>query len=239
MKTEHIAWSQRYRAALRQYLDQGAEASLQPALGLGRQAAALGLKTLDLATVHEQALMTWVSRTGAAMTSPHTIRRAKLFFSETLVPCDESHRSARKAGIRVQQLTTALRRRTRESSDSTQRLAHGIDRREAAEAALKQSRGQHARLLAEAQRLQKHLRRLTHEQLTTQEAERQKASRHLHDEIAQTLLAINIRLLVLKTSAKTATEGLKKEIVKIQRMVKESIKRIHRFAHEYGVKHKT
>ena len=46
-----------------------------------------------------------------------------------------------------------------------------------------------------------HLRRLTHQILSAQEAERKKISHELRDEIAQTLLGINVRLLTLKRAA--------------------------------------
>ena len=51
-----VRWAKRYPAALRNYLGQGPRSSLRPALGLGRQAAALGLEPLDVARIHEQAL---------------------------------------------------------------------------------------------------------------------------------------------------------------------------------------
>ncbi|MEJ0091622.1 MAG: phosphatase RsbU N-terminal domain-containing protein [Limisphaerales bacterium] len=58
MKQKVIKFSQRYVTALRAHLKQGPQASLQPALELGRQAVALRLETLDLARIHEQALAT-------------------------------------------------------------------------------------------------------------------------------------------------------------------------------------
>jgi hypothetical protein len=56
MKQKLILLPQQYAAALEKHLKQGPQASLQPALGLGRQTVALGLGTLDLARIHEQAL---------------------------------------------------------------------------------------------------------------------------------------------------------------------------------------
>ncbi len=46
--------SRRYRAALRAHLKRGRHASLDSAHGLGGQALAAGLQTLDLAKLHEQ-----------------------------------------------------------------------------------------------------------------------------------------------------------------------------------------
>ena len=61
-------------------------------------------------------------------------------------------------------------------------------------------------------RLQEHLRHLTHQILAAQEDERKKISRELHDEIAQTLLGINVRLLTLKKGAAANTEASKKRL---------------------------
>jgi signal transduction histidine kinase len=107
------------------------------------------------------------------------------------------------------------------------------------EQALKKS-GEHSRkLLKESRRLQKHLQRLTHQLLLAQEDKRKKISRDLHDEIAQTLLGINVRLLTLKKEAAIDAGGLKKEIASTQRLVDKSVKSIKRFAREFGIHHRT
>ena len=56
MKQNLNGLSQRYVTALRKQLKQGPQVSLRPALELGREAVALGLETLDLARIHDQAL---------------------------------------------------------------------------------------------------------------------------------------------------------------------------------------
>lgn len=239
MNVKTVKWSRHYQTALRKYLEQGPGASLQPALGLGRQAVALKLETLDLARIHKQALTTVVSPGGSSRTRQKMIKRAKRFFAETIVPIEKTHRAALKTDIRVNQLTKTLRRRTVESSASTRYLERGIAKRQSAEAALKKSGKRHARLLAELHRLQKHLRDLTHTLLLTREDERQKTGRQLHDDMAQALIAINLRLLMLKKAARSSTANIKKEIDNTQRMVKESAKWINRFAHEFVIQHKT
>jgi two-component system sensor histidine kinase DegS len=234
-----IGWARRYRAALRKYLAQGPGSSLQPALGLGRQAVALGLETLDVARFHEQALTTVVSPGGSSRTRQRMIERAKSFFAETIVPIEKTHRAALKADVRVNQLTQTLRRRTVESSASNRRLKRSIIQRQGVEESLKKSGAHHTQLLAESHRLQKHLRHLTREILSAQEDERQKTSHQLHDKVAQTLIAIDLPLLTLKKAARVSTASLKKEIANTRRMVKESAKRLKRFAHEFVVQHKT
>jgi signal transduction histidine kinase len=117
---------------------------------------------------------------------------------------------------------------------SKRSLKRGIVQRKIAEEALKQSREHYRALLEESLAMQTHLRRLTHQILTAQEAERKEISHGLRDEIAQTLLGVKIRLVTLKRAAKGGTAGLKKEIANTQRLVRKSIQSINQFAHELG-----
>lgn len=237
MKTKIAGWSRRYQTALRRYLAQGSAASVQPTLGLGRQAVILGLETLDLARIHEQALMALVSPSGSLRNMQKTIARAKSFFAEAIVPIEKTHRAAQETNVQVNQLTQTLRRRTMESSAATRRLKRGVARRRAAEAVLKKSGAHRIGLLQESRRLQNRLRDQMRAMLVAQESGRQKSSSQLHDEIAQTLLAIHVRLLTLKKATKASTESLKKEIAETQRLVKQSVAMIQRLAHEYGANH--
>jgi signal transduction histidine kinase len=86
--------------------------------------------------------------------------------------------------------------------------------------------------LEESLQLQKRLRQLTRRMLLVQENERRSISHELQDEIAQTLLAINVRLLNLKTGNKV---NLTKEIASMQQLVVESVRSINRFARKLDV----
>jgi signal transduction histidine kinase len=57
-------------------------------------------------------------------------------------------------------------------------------------------------------------------------------SRELHDQIAQTLTGINIRLASLKTASMLNTRGLQKKISSTQRLVEKSVDIVHRFARD-------
>lgn len=230
-------WARRYRTVLRRHMKDGSGASLQPALRLGHRAAELGLETLDLAAIHEQALASQKSPGGTVKDSRQLFKRATAFFAETLVPIEKTHRAALKAKVRADRLTRTLRRRTEESSVSSRRLADGIARRRAAEAALKKSREHLTRLLQKSSRLQDRMRVQTREFLSEREGARRKSSRQLHDEIAQALLAINIRLLTLKIAAGANSQNLEKEVAGTQRLVKQSVAMIRRVAHDFGVRH--
>jgi len=235
MKRQLSALSARYLVALRKHLKQSPRASLEPARGLGRQAVAIGLETLDVASIHERALATLK----AAASRDGLIKRADIFFTETISPIEEMHRSALRANARLHRLNKMLGRRTLGLAASNRSLKRGIARRKTVEEALKKSGAHSQKLWAESCRLQKHLRQLTYQILMAQEDGRKKISRDLQDEIAQTLLGINVRLLTLKMEAAVNVQGFKKEIANTQRLVDKSIKIIKRFAGEFGKHHET
>ena len=208
---------------------------MQPAHDLGRQAAACDLETLDVARIHEGAL----AALEASSSKDGIIKRAELFFAEAITPIEKTHHAALMANVRLSQLRKTLGRRTLNLATSNRCLKQGIVQRKTVEQALRRS-GEHSRkLLKESLRLQKHLQRLTHQILSAQENKRKKISRDLHDEIAQTLLGINVRLLTLKKEAAVNAHGLKKEIVSTQRLVDKSVKSIKRFAREFGIHRRT
>jgi signal transduction histidine kinase len=235
VKRKLINLSRQYQAALRKHLMGRGSSGLGLARELGRRAAAIGLETLDVARIHEGAVATLDIASGG----DEMIERTKIFFAEAIIPIEKTHPAALKANVRLHQLNKTLGRRTADLAASNRSLKQGIAQRKAVETALKKSGGHYARLLKESRRLQKHLQHLTHQILSAQEAERKKISRELHDEIAQTLLGINVRLLTLKKGAAVNTVGLKKEIASTQRLVKTSVKTMNRYAREFGKHHES
>jgi signal transduction histidine kinase len=230
MKQKFIGLSQRYATALRKHLQQGSRASLQPALELGRRAVVLGLETLELARIHERAVTTLE----LSMSKNGFVPRAEIFFAEALTPIVETHRAARQSQMQLNRLNETLGRRTVALAATNRLLQRGIVRRKSVEAALKISGEHYARLLKDSLRLQEGLRQLTHQVLAAQEDERKKISHELQDEIAQTLLGINVRLLTLKQEARSNTKGLKNEIASTQQLVLTSAKSVRRVARQFG-----
>ena len=231
MKRKLSALSRRYQAALKKHLQQGPRATLHAAHGLGRQAVALGLETLAVARIHEGALATLEtasSRNGFA-------RRAGLFFAEVITPIENTHRAALKANARLTQVNKAMGRHTANLATARRLLRQGITQRKAVQEALKKSGGHNTKLLKKSHLLEDHLRRLAHQILSAQEAERTKISHALQDEVAQTLLGIHVRLLTLKKAAGGSLASLRKEIASTQRVVKESVQSINRFVHELDI----
>src|SRR5439155_13635044 len=150
MKRNLIRLSKRYRALLRKHLKQGPRASLQPARGLGRQAVAIGLETLDVARIHEGALATLE----ASSSRDGILKRAEMFFSETITPIEKTHRAALKANARLSRLKKRLGRRTVDLAASNRSLKQGIAERKTVEEALKKRGGHSQKLLQESHRLQ-------------------------------------------------------------------------------------
>jgi signal transduction histidine kinase len=229
MKHKLNGLSKRYLAALGKHLKQGPRASVLPALGLGRRAVVLGMETLELARIHEQAVTTLE----LSKKKDGYLKRAEIFFTEALTPIVETHRAARQSKIQLVRLNETLTRRTVELAATNRLLHRGIVRRKTVEAALRKSGEHYARLLKDSLHLQDGLRQLTHQVLTAQEEDRRKISVELQDEIAQTLLGINVRLISLKREARTNTKGLKNEIASTQRLVLDSAKSVRRVAREF------
>jgi signal transduction histidine kinase len=236
-KTNLSRLSERYLAALRIHFERGSHVDLQAAHKLGSRAVAIGLETLDLARVHDQALVTLILPGCSSVTRNDMTASAANFFTEAMAPIEKTHRTALKASADLHQLKAMLARHTRNLADSNRELQQGIIQRKAAGKALKTSGEKSARLLEESRHLQKHLQNMAQQILSTQEDERKTMSLKLQDEIAQTLLGIQIRLLALKKEISVSDENFKKEIAITQRLVESSVKIINRFASEFGIQH--
>ena len=230
MKQKLTRLSQRYVTALREHLNAGPRASLRPALGLGRQAVVLGLETLELARIHERAILT-LEATGG---KDGIQKRGEIFFTEAIIPIVETHRAVLQGKIQLNRLNETLGRRTAELAVIHRQLQRGIVWRKAMEDAGEKKGKLHNKCLAESLQLQRRLRQLTHRVLSAQEDERRKISHELQDEIAQTLLGINVRLLSLKREARSSTTGLKNEIASTQRLVLSSARSVRQVGRKIG-----
>jgi len=225
-------FSESYQARLLAYLKQPAGAELQLAQGIGQQALAAGLETLDLAKLHEQILVTQVLPGRPADECNALMKQAGAFFTEAITPLEETDYSARAASLHLNQIVGMLSRRTVELAASNLELTQEIARRKAAEEALKKSERHYAQLLEKSDRLQEQLRHLSRQILLAQEEERKEISRELHDVIAQTLTGINVRLAALKKGAAVNIKGLDRNIAATQRLVEKSVDIVHQFARE-------
>lgn len=221
-----------YQLALQNHLKQGVGAVLEPARELGRHAMSIGLETLDMARIHEIALVSLVLPTYSATTNNSLMGRAGLFFAEAITPIEQTHRGAREANTHLNQIVKTLSQRTLELAASVEELKQEILQRKAVEESLRASELTTSMLLEKSQQMQEELRHLSRQLLSVQEEERRKISRELHDVIAQTLTSINVRLAGLTAESTTTTAQLHKQIASTQRLVEKSVDIVHRFARE-------
>ena len=232
MKRKLFNSSRRYQNALRTQMQQGRKTSLALARGVGSQALAAGLQTLDLAKLHEQTLIAELLPGIPVGKRAALIKQAGSFFAEAILPLEKSHFSSTEAATYLQKIIETLSQRTVELAASNLELNVEIGQRKAAEVALKKSERHYSELLEQSDRLQDQLRQLSRQILSAQEAERREISRELHDVIAQTLTGINVRLAALAKEAATNTHGLDRNIARTQRLVEKSVDIVHRFARE-------
>jgi len=232
MKGKLTGLSRQYHAALRKHLKQGPWAGLQQAKGLGRQAVTIGLETLELARIHEQALIKLVLPSDSPATRDAMVRKAGTFFAEAITPIEKTHRTAREANVQLNQMIEKLSRRSVDLAASNRQLKQEIAQRKSVEEALRKSEQHHGQLLEQSRRMQEQLRFLSRQLLSAQEEERKKISRELHDVIAQTLTTINVQLAALKKEAAVNSRGLDRKIARTQQLVERSVNIVHRFARE-------
>lgn len=226
--------SAQYLAALETHFAQGLRAGLQAAHDLGRVAVALGLETLDLAKIHEQALVVLRLRNDTPVQEQILTSHAADFFAEAIMPIEETHVAALEALHSLTELNTTLTKRTLDLADSDQEKRRQINARKRAEAALRHNETASRELRADLGNGERHLQAVAHRILAATESERKKMSRQLNDEIAQTLMGINIRLLTLKHEATANSANLTEEIETTQHLIEDCVILINRLADEFS-----
>ena len=121
-------------------------------------------------------------------------------------------------------------RRLEEMANTNLGLNREIVRRQTVEHTLKKSEQRQSLLVKQSRHMQGQLRHLSHQILQAQEEERMRISRDLHDEIAQTLVGINVQLAALTKEAAGGPKGLQQKIARAQKMVEKSVEKVHQFA---------
>ena len=205
---------------------------MEAAWKLGRHAMALGLETLDMARIHEIALVTLVLPQESSSSRASLHSRAGLFFAEVITPIEQTHRGAQEANTHLNLIVRTLNQRTAALADSVTELQQEIVKRKVVEESLRASEKTSTDLLENSQLMQEELRNLSRQLLSVQEEERRRISRELHDVIAQTLTGINMRLAALKAESNTNVAHLQEKITSTQQLVEESLDIVHRFASE-------
>jgi signal transduction histidine kinase len=232
MKTARTRLSARYLRALRAHLKANGRSPAAPAQALGRATLAAGFATLDLAVMHEQAVVALAPFHDFAHTRNGALKRAGVFFTRALKPMEAAQRSARESNLHLRQRNELLHQHATALARGNRRLEREVARREAGESALRLGRAHYQKLFRESQVMQKKLRQLTRQIIVVQEEERKQISRELHDEVVQTLVGINVELSGLTKETSTGLHHLKAKIVRTQRLVENSVNAVHRFARD-------
>jgi PAS domain S-box-containing protein len=171
----------------------------------------------EVSILDEDGVAFWVDLQGAALPSPGGAPLSCRVAASDI--------TALKRAAEAQRRLEALAAINRE-------LNLEIVRRQAVEAALKESEVRQGRLLEQSQHMQEQLRRLSHQILQAHEEERKRISRELHDEVTQTLVGINVHLETLTRATEANPRQLKGKIVRTQRLVEKAVSMVHRFARE-------
>ena len=139
--------------------------------------------------------------------------------------------------VAISDLTTLkheqeVRQRLEGLAVANRELKQEIVQTQKAEESLRKSEAHYAQLFEQSLLQQDQLRHLSRQLLLAQEEERKRISRELHDEIAQTLVGINVHLASLTIMRTVNLRELRRKIARTQRLVEKSVDIIHRFARE-------
>ncbi len=222
----------RYLNALRSHLNAPGIASKRRAMALGRSAQSGGLVTLDLAIIHEQAVVSLSADFDFSSLRNQALRLAGGFFTRALVPLELAQSAAREANRTLILRNQVLRRHAKALALGNRRLEREVVRRKAAVILVHEAKNRYRVLFHESQVMQKKLRNLTRQIISAQEEERREISRELHDDVVQTLVGINVELSALGKGASVGLGALKTKIARTQRLVTNSVNAVHRFARE-------
>lgn len=129
----------KYELALGAYVARGDEAALQGAYEVGRKALNLGLGVVDVARLHQEALLRLVARGPARVANARWTKAVETFLMELLSAFEVAHRGFRDACERLGRLNEALQERHRELALNLAKLAREVARRKNAQELLQES----------------------------------------------------------------------------------------------------
>jgi two-component system sensor histidine kinase DegS len=208
--------TRRYADAMRVYLLNPSEASLETAYRIGRMTVGAGLGVMELARAHGLAMVSSVAQAADPSDIQDRCHLASRFFQESLWSFEMIHRGFRESNQLLRDSNGVLELRARQLLDMNRELSREVAERRRAEDALRQS--------------ETALRRLSNQILVAQEEERKRISRELHDEVGQALTAINMNLDMLKKKA--ANRLLVAHVTDLQSLLQQTMETVHSFTRE-------
>jgi signal transduction histidine kinase len=207
----------RYTATLERYLADEQEAVLEEAYELGRTAIASQFGILDMVRVHMEAREKLLTPEAVVRDGKRVLKSAGMFFLQSLSPFEATHRGFREMNITLQ--------------EHNRKLEAEISERRRAEDALRQSEDHYHQLFNEAQAMQENLRNLSNKVIYTQEEERKRISRELHDEVGQSLTAISVTLASMKENG-AGNSNSHRKLAEAQGLLQSTMETVHRFARD-------
>jgi len=111
MKADLVELTEQYSTALREYCRGGGEAALLRAYQLGRRAVTGGAGVLEMAGLHQEALVAALLEMLALDESARIAKRASEFFAECLAPFELTRRGFEEAHAAMCDLNEGLERR--------------------------------------------------------------------------------------------------------------------------------
>ena len=208
-KPANRRFEEEYRNALQIHLKRklNGRSTSRAARAIGRKGVSIGLNAIDLVRTHELSLASL--EVPLAQVSPSKIKgrtpvsATGKFLLEALLPLKQSHQDE------ILKFRTSLF---------------------VAEERLEQESQFHRRLIDESQLIHEQSRQFSQQFLLALEEERKEISRELHDQVAQILAGINVRLAALKEAASIDHENLGERIAQTQKLVEKSVESIHSYA---------
>jgi len=218
-----------YFDRLQTYLKPGGARSVRSAHAFGRASIKAGLTTVDVAIVHEQAVILLLSERGKPF-SLAMFRRSGRFLLGSLLPFETERQRFSAHNLKLNLNNEYLRQHAQALVTGNKKLQREVKRREVSEDASAQAHVEINRHIKESTALQQRLRHLTHNALNAQEEDRRQISRDLHDAIMQTLVGINMELAALGAIEKVGQRSFRSKLARTQRLIQQSVGTVHRFA---------
>ncbi|MBN2234084.1 MAG: sensor histidine kinase [Opitutales bacterium] len=198
---------------------------------LGAEALASGLRACGFTRLHERALASAILPDCSIAEQKDLIARAGAFFARIISQYANAppSRSSEASHVRIIEV---MSRRNGELAQRNRDL-HGIVKQlQFNDKERLRDEGRKRKSPTDADLHATQLRNLSRQILLTQEEERKRISRELHDVIAQSLVAVNVHLAALKKKASLNISSLNQNIGTTQRLVARSARIVHQFARE-------
>ncbi len=229
--------SEKYLAALRSYLQDGSTIGFRLAHELGGEAVINGLEILGLARIHDAAFEVLLPPSATPAEREQLALRASGFFTEAIIPIENTHPTALDATLKIDQAADQLHQHTQALEYSNREIRQEITTRQLAEAALKTSEKSTTAKQAESRIVEQHLQEIVRKILCANEKERTMMSQILQHEIAQALLGIKIKLLALESEASANQLSLSEKITTTHWLVETSAQTLSNLIREFSIHH--